>query len=393
MQLSARLQDLKPSATIAMTAKARELKNAGKDIISLSIGEPDFDTPEFLKEVAKKAMDEGYNSYSPVGGYADLKEAVAVKFKRDNGLVYKPSQIVVSTGAKHSIYNLFQCLINPGDEVLVPAPYWVSYIDMAELAGGVCKVISADISTNFKITPEQLEAAITEKTKAFIFSSPCNPSGTVYTKEELEALAKVFAKYKNVIIISDEIYEHISYGIKVESIASIPEVYNQTVTVNGLSKSFAMTGWRIGYMGAPEWIAKAVETLQGQITSGTNSIAQRAALVACLTDPKEIKFMIDAFSKRRDLVLSMVKEIPLFTCNEPKGAFYLFPDVTACFGKTFNGFELNDSEDLAMYLLEYAGIATVSGLSFGSPNNIRISYAASEEQLIEAFKRIKQSLT
>jgi aspartate aminotransferase len=392
MQLSARLIDLKPSATIAMTAKARELKNAGKDIISLSIGEPDFDTPEFIKEVAKKAMDQGYNSYSPVGGYADLKEAVAVKFKRDNDLVYTPSQIVVSTGAKHSIYNLFQCLINPGDEVLVPAPYWVSYIDMAELAGGVCKVISADISDNFKITPKQLEAAITEKTKAFIFSSPCNPSGTVYTKEELTELAKVFAKHKNIIIISDEIYEHISYGIKAVSIATIPEVYNQTVTVNGLSKSFAMTGWRIGYMGAPEWIAKAVETLQGQITSGTNSIAQRAALVACLTDPKEIKFMIDAFSKRRDLVLSMVKEIPLFSCNEPKGAFYLFPDVTACFGKIFNGIKINDSEDLSMYLLEHAGIATVSGLSFGSPNNIRISYAASEAQLIEAFKRIKQSL-
>ncbi len=392
MQLSARLQQLKPSATIAMTAKARDLKMAGKDIISLSIGEPDFDTPEFIKDVAKKAMDQGYNSYSPVGGYADLKEAVATKFKRDNGLVYKPSQIVVSTGAKHSIYNIFQCLINPGDEVLVPAPYWVSYIDMVELAGGVCSIIPANISTDFKISSQQLEAAITDKTKAFIFSSPCNPSGTVYTKEELEALAEVFAKHKNVIVISDEIYEHICYGEKATSIASIPEVYDQTVTVNGLSKSFAMTGWRIGYLGAPEWIAKAVETLQGQITSGTNSIAQRAALTACLTDPKEIQFMIDAFSKRRDLVLSMVKEIPLFITNEPKGAFYIFPDVSACFGKTFNGITIKDSDDLAMYFLEHANVATVSGSSFGSPESIRISYAASEEQLIEAFKRIKESL-
>ncbi|MFA9289743.1 MAG: pyridoxal phosphate-dependent aminotransferase [Solirubrobacteraceae bacterium] len=392
MYLSDRLKDLKPSATIAMTAKARELKNQGKDIISLSIGEPDFDIPEFLKEVAKKAMDQGFNSYSPVGGYADLKEAVAEKFKRDNNLTYSPSQIVVSTGAKQSIYNVFQCIINPGDEVLVPAPYWVSYIDMAELAGGVCKIIPSDLSTDFKITPEQLELAITPKTKAFIFSSPCNPSGSVYTKEELEALAKVFAKHKHIVIISDEIYEHIVYGVKSISIASIPEMYDQTVTVNGLSKSFAMTGWRIGYLGGPNWIAKAVETLQGQITSGTNSIAQRAALKACLTHPKEIQYMIDAFATRRERVLSMVKQIPLFKANEPKGAFYIFPDVSACFGKTFNGVTIKDSDDLALYFLEHANVATVSGTSFGSPESLRISYAASEEQLIEAFNRIKISL-
>ncbi|TDL99242.1 MAG: aspartate aminotransferase [Flavobacteriaceae bacterium] len=393
MQISKRLQQLNPSATIAMTEKARELKAQGKDVISLSIGEPDFDTPDFIKQAANKAMEEGYNSYSPVPGYLDLREAICEKFKRDNDLTYSPNQIVVSTGAKHSIYNVFQTILNPGDEVIIPAPYWVSYVDMAQLAGGVSKIINTTIENDFKITPEQLEKAIGEKTKAFIFSSPCNPSGSVYTRQELEALAEVFAKHKEVIILSDEIYEHICYGQRPVSIASIESVYDQTVTINGLSKSFAMTGWRIGYLGAPEAIAKGVSKLQGQITSGTNCIAQRAAITACKANPKEIQFMVDAFSKRRDLVLKMVAEIPGFKCNEPKGAFYLFPDVSACLGKTYQGVEVKDSDDLAMYLLEKANVATVGGVSFGSPGCLRISYATSEDKLIEAFARIKAALS
>lgn len=393
MQLSKRLQQLKPSATIAMTEKARELKAGGKDIISLSIGEPDFDTPEFIKDAAKKAMDEGYNSYTPVPGYLELREAICTKFKRDNNISYTPSQIVVSTGAKHSIYNVFQTILDPGDEVIIPAPYWVSYVDMAQLAGGVSIIITTKLENDFKITAEQLEKAITAKTKAFIFSSPCNPSGSVYTREELEDLAVVFAKNKQITIISDEIYEHITYGQKPISIATIDSVYDQTVTINGLSKSFAMTGWRIGYLGASEVIAKGVSKLQGQITSGTNCIAQRAAITACEASPSKIQFMVDAFTKRRALVLSMVKEIPGFKCNEPKGAFYVFPDVSACFGKTYNGIEVKNADDLAMYLLEHANVATVTGSAFGTPNSIRISYAASEEQLTEAFTRIKNALS
>ncbi|HEY4540346.1 MAG TPA: pyridoxal phosphate-dependent aminotransferase [Faecalibacter sp.] len=393
MQLSKRLQNLKPSATIAMSAKARELKAQGLDIISLSIGEPDFNTPDFIKDAAKKALDENYTAYTPIAGYPELKEAIVKKFKRDNQIDYTANQIVVSTGAKQSIYNVLQAIVDDGDEVIIPTPYWVSYSDIVELSGGTPKFVEATLENDFKITPAQLEAAITDKTKAIIYSSPCNPSGSVYTKEELQGLATVLAKHPNVIIISDEIYEHIVYGEKNVSIASFPEVYNQTVTVNGLAKAFAMTGWRIGFIGAPAWLAKACETLQGQVTSGTNAIAQRAAITALEADPSSVKYMIDAFAERRELMIGWAKEIPGFKVNEPKGAFYLFPDVSETFGKTYNGVTINNADDLAMYILEHAQVAIVSGSAFGSKECIRISYAASVEELQEAMARIKKALS
>ena len=392
MQLSKRLQNLKPSATIAMSAKARELKSQGIDVISLSIGEPDFNTPDFIKEAAKKAIDENYSGYPPIAGYADLKETICKKFKRDNNIEYNANQIVVSTGAKQSIYNVLQAIVDEGSEVIVPTPYWVSYSDIVELSGGTPIFVEGTLEADFKITPAQLEAAITDKTRAIIYSSPCNPSGSVYTKEELQALATVLAKYPNVIIISDEIYEHIVYGEKNVSIASFPEVYNQTVTVNGLAKAFAMTGWRIGFIGAPAWLAKACETLQGQVTSGANSIAQRAAITALEADPSSVQYMVDAFAERRELMLGWAKEIPTFKVNEPEGAFYLFPDVTATFGKTYKGITINNADDLALYLLEHAQVAVVSGSAFGSKNCIRMSYAASVEELQEAMTRIKNAL-
>lgn len=392
MQLSRRLQNLKPSATIAMSAKARELKSQGIDVISLSIGEPDFNTPDFIKEAAKKAIDENYSGYPPIAGYPELKEAIIKKFKRDNNIDYTANQIVVSTGAKQSIYNVLQAIIDEGMEVIVPTPYWVSYSDIVELSGGTPVFVEGTIEADFKITPAQLEAAITDKTRAIIYSSPCNPSGSVYTKEELKGLAEVLAKHPDIIIISDEIYEHIVYGDKNFSIASFPEVYNQTVTINGLAKAFAMTGWRIGYIGAPAWLAKACETLQGQVTSGATSIAQRAAITALEADPSSIQYMIDAFAERRELMLEWAKEIPAFKVNEPKGAFYLFPDVTATFGNTYKGVTINNADDLALYLLEYAQVAVVSGSAFGSKNCIRMSYAASVEELREAMTRIREAL-
>ncbi|CAG0892528.1 unnamed protein product [Cyprideis torosa] len=391
MQVSERLQQLKPSATIAMTEKARELKTQGKDIISLSIGEPDFETPDFIKEAAIQAIHDNYNHYTPVPGFADLRETICEKFKRDNGIDYTPNQIVVSTGAKNTIYNIIQSLVNPGDEVIIPAPYWVSYADITELAGGVPVVLKAGIEDDYKVSAEKLKAAIGPKTKAVLYSSPCNPSGSVLSKEDLAAWVEVLKEHPNVTIISDEIYEHIHYADKPVSIASFPEVYNQTVTVNGLAKGFAMTGWRIGFMGGPEWIAKACGKLQGQVTSGTNAIAQRAAITALKADPKDMKYMLDAFAKRRDLVIGLASNIPLFKVNQPKGAFYLFPDVSACFGKSFKGKTINDSNDLAMYLLEEAGVATVSGAAFGAENCLRISYATGEDQLKEAvFKHFKK---
>lgn len=393
MQLSKRLQNLKPSATIAMSTKARELKAQGLDIISLSIGEPDFNTPDFIKDAAKKALDENYTAYTPIAGYPELKEAIITKFKRDNNIEYTQNQIVVSTGAKQSIYNVLQAIVDDGDEVVIPTPYWVSYSDIVELSGGTPVFVEATLENDFKITPAQLEASITDKTKAIIYSSPCNPSGSVYTKEELQGLATVLAKHPNVIIISDEIYEHIVYCEKNVSIASFPEVYNQTVTVNGLAKAFAMTGWRIGFIGAPAWLAKACETLQGQVTSGTNSIAQRAAITALEADPSSVKYMIDAFAERRELMIGWAKEIPGFKVNEPKGAFYLFPDVSETFGKTYNGVTINNADDLALYILEYAQVAIVSGSAFGSKECIRISYAASVEELQEAMARIKKALS
>ncbi len=377
------------SATLAMAAKARELRTQGKDIIGLSLGEPDFNIPEFIKDAAKKAIDENYSSYSPVDGYADLKQAISNKFKRDNNLDYGLSQIVVSTGAKQSLANVAMVIINKGDEVILPAPYWVSYSDIVKLAEGVPVEVPTSIETDFKMTPEQLEASITTKTKMIWFSSPCNPSGSVYNKEELEGIAHILKKYPEILVVSDEIYEHINFRGKHESIATIDGMYDRTITVNGVSKAFAMTGWRIGYIGAPEWIAKACTKFQGQITSGANAIAQRATIEALNAPVSKIKFMIDEFHKRRDLLLQLLGEINGFNLNVPEGAFYVFPDISSFFGKTLNGFTINNASDFALYLLENANVATVTGEAFGNPNCIRISYAASEDELREAVKRIK----
>jgi aspartate aminotransferase len=380
------------SATLAMAAKARELKNEGKDIIGLSLGEPDFNIPDFIKEAAKEAIDQNYSCYSPVDGYADLKQAIANKFKRDNGLTYGLNQIVVSTGAKQSLANIAMVMLNDGDEVILPAPYWVSYSDIVKLAQGVPVEVPTSIDTDFKMTPEQLEKAITPKTKMMWFSSPCNPSGSVYNKEELEGLAEVLRKYPNIFVVSDEIYEHINFRGGHVSIANIEGMYDRTITVNGVSKAFAMTGWRIGYIGGPDWIAKACTKFQGQITSGANSIAQRATIAALNAPISSIKFMIDEFHKRRDLVLELLGEIKGFNLNVPEGAFYVFPDISSFFGKTINGTLINNASDFALYLLEKANVATVTGEAFGNDNCIRISYAASEKELREAMARIKTVL-
>ena len=387
--LSDRINSLPVSATLAMAAKARELKKQGIDIISLSLGEPDFNTPEYIKDAAIKAIQENYNSYTPVDGYVELKEAVCLKFKRDNNIEYAPNQIVVSTGAKQSIANVAQVLLNPGDEVLLPAPYWVSYSAIATLCEATFKEIPSSIESDFKITPEQLEAAISPKTKLIIFNSPNNPSGSIYTEKEYRALAKVLENYPDIFILSDEIYEHISYGTKTFSFATIPSMYDRTITVNGVAKAFAMTGWRIGYIGAPEWIAKACTKMQGQITSGANCIAQRATITA-LTEPvSNILYMVKEFNKRRDMVIELLKEIDGFKVNVPKGAFYVFPDVSAFFGKTIKGSKINNASDFSILLLEKANVATVTGDAFGAPKNIRISYAASEENLRKAIQQIK----
>ena len=390
--LSDRINNLSVSQTLAMAAKARELKALGKDIISLSLGEPDFNTPDFIKEAAKKAIDENYSTYTPVEGYAELKEAIILKFKRDNGLDYKPANIVVSTGAKQSLYNIAQAMLNEGDEVILPAPFWVSYSEIIKLSGGNPIEVPTSVESDFKMTPAQLEAAITPKTKMMWFSSPCNPSGSVYNREELTALAEVLAKYPNIFVVSDEIYEHINFSGTFCSIASIPGMFERTITVNGVAKAFAMTGWRIGYIGAPEFIAKACTKLQGQVTSGANSIAQRATITALEAEPKVLKYMVDAFHKRRDLVIGLINDIPGLKVNVPEGAFYVFPDVSSYFGKTLNGYEIKDANDLSMYLLEFANVATVTGDAFGNPNCIRLSYATSEEVLVEAFRRIKEAL-
>lgn len=390
--LSDRINSMSTSATLAMAAKARELKNEGKDIIGLSLGEPDFNIPDFIKEAAKEAIDQNYSSYSPVDGYADLKQAIANKFKRDNGLTYGLNQIVVSTGAKQSLANIAMVMLNDGDEVILPAPYWVSYSDIVKLAQGVPVEVPTSIDTDFKMTPEQLEKAITPKTKMMWFSSPCNPSGSVYNKEELEGLAKVLRKHPNIFVVSDEIYEHINFRGGHVSIANIEGMYDRTITVNGVSKAFAMTGWRIGYIGGPEWIAKACTKFQGQITSGANAIAQRATIAALNAPISSIQFMIDEFHKRRDLVLELLGEIKGFNLNVPEGAFYVFPDISSFFGKTINGTLINNASDFALYLLEKANVATVTGEAFGNDNCIRISYAASEKELREAMARIKAVL-
>ncbi|UUV21492.1 pyridoxal phosphate-dependent aminotransferase [Paenimyroides aestuarii] len=390
--LSDRINNLSVSQTLAMAAKARELTALGKDIISLSLGEPDFNTPDFIKEAAKTAIDENWSTYPPVDGYLELKQAIIKKFQRDNGLTYQPANIVVSTGAKQSLYNIAQAMINEGDEVILPAPYWVSYYEIIKMAGGIPVVVPTSVATDFKITAAQLQEAITPKTKMMWFSSPCNPSGSVYSKEELTGLVEVLKNHEQIYVVSDEIYEHINFSGTYCSIGSIPGMFDRTITVNGVAKAFAMTGWRIGYIGAPEFIAKACTKLQGQVTSGANSIAQRATIAALEADPSEIKYMVDAFHKRRDLVMKLVNDIPGLKVNEPEGAFYVFPDVSYFFGKTLNGTLIKDADDLALYLLEYANVATVTGAAFGNPNCIRLSYATSEEILTEAFKRIKEVL-
>ncbi|SFW72156.1 aspartate aminotransferase [Sinomicrobium oceani] len=391
-KLSERILNMATSATLAMAAKARELRAEGKDIIGLSLGEPDFNTPDFIKDAAIQAINDNYNSYSPVDGYADLKDAIITKFKRDNKLTYKPDQIVVSTGAKQSLANIALVMINPGDEVILPAPYWVSYSDIVKIAEGVPVEVPTSIENDFKMTPEQLEAAITPKTKMLWYSSPCNPSGSVYSEEELEALAAVLRKHPQIYVVSDEIYEHINFAGGHVSMAAIEGMYDRTVTVNGVSKAFAMTGWRIGYIGAPSWIARACNKMQGQITSGANCIAQRATITALEAPVSKIQYMIDEFHKRRDLVLDLLREIDGFQVNVPEGAFYVFPNIASFFGKTLRGKKIENASDFSLYLLEEANVATVTGEAFGNPNCIRISYAASEKDLREALRRIKEVL-
>lgn len=391
--LSNRVNNLATSQTLAMAAKARELKSEGKDVISLSLGEPDFNTPDYIKNAAINAINENYNSYTPVDGYLDLKKAIITKFERDNNLKYKPSQIVVSTGAKQALYNVASVLINPGDEVILPCPYWVSYSDIVKLKGGVPVEIKTDIKNNFKMSDKQLEEAITKKTKMIWFSSPCNPSGSVYNKEELERLVKVLEKYQDIFIVSDEIYEHINYLGKHFSIGAFENIKNRTITVNGVSKAFAMTGWRIGYIGAPEWIARACNKLQGQVTSGANCIAQRAVITALTESPNKISNMVKEFKNRRNLIIKLLNEINGINCNIPDGAFYVFPDISHFFGKKIGESQIKNATDMSMFLLEKSLVATVTGDAFGNGDCIRISYAASEKQIVEAISRIKKVLS
>jgi aspartate aminotransferase len=390
--ISDRVNRLSESATIAMARKARELKSQGIDIISLSLGEPDFNTPDFIKDAGKEGIDNNFSKYMPVNGYQDLREAISNKFKRDNGIDYSTEQIVVSTGAKQSIANVVLSLINPGDEVIVPAPYWVSYADIIKMAEGIPVFIDTSIKNDFKISPSELQDAINSKTKMMIYSSPCNPSGSVYSKEELRSLADVLVNYPSITVISDEIYEHINFTGSYFSIGAFPDMYNQVVTINGVSKSFAMTGWRLGYIGAPLHIAQACTKIQGQFTSGTSSISQRAAIAAVLANPSLIHEMRDAFLSRRDFILEELNKINGININQPQGAFYVFPDVSAFFNKSYGDFKITNSDKLAMYILETAKVAVVTGNAFGSPNCIRISYASSMEKLKDAMNRIATAL-
>ncbi len=387
-----RVKALSESQTLAMTQKSRELKAQGIDVINLSIGEPDFTVPKHIKEAAKKAIDENYSYYTPVAGYEELRLAIVEKFKRDNELIFKPEQIVVSNGAKHSIMNVILTLVNHQDEVIIPAPYWLSYYEMIRLARGIPVVIPSSIETNFKVTPEQIEAAITPRTKIFLYSSPSNPTGSLYTKEELRAFADVFSRHKHVMVVSDEIYEHINFVGKHESIAQFEEIKDQVVVINGVSKGYAMPGYRIGYMAAPTWIAKAAIKIQGQMTSGASSIAQMAALAALRGDKRTIYEMRDVFLHRRNLILSLLKDIPEMRTNVPDGAFYIFADVHPYLGKTDGKTVINTDEDLCMYLLNDSHVALVGGTAFGAPGYIRFSYATSDENIIKAIQRIKVSL-
>ncbi len=393
--ISNRILNMAESETLAMTAKARELKAQGKDVISLSIGEPDFNTPDTVKEAAKKAIDDNFTHYPPVPGYADLREAIAQKFKRDNNLDYKPEQIVVSTGGKQAIYQVVQCLVNPGDEVIIPTPFWVSYKEIVRVAEGKPVYVKTSIENDFKVTPQQLEAAITPRTKLIMFSSPSNPTGMLYTKEELKGIAEVVVRHENLFVMSDEIYEHINFVGKHESLAQFPEVKERVITVNGVAKGFAMTGWRIGFIGAPLVIAKACNKLQGQVTSATCSIAQKATVRAMLMDPAtsdDIINMRNIFRQRRDMVYKLLCDIPGLKVCMPQGAFYFFPDVSSYYGKSFNGKKIENSTDMAFYLLNEANVATVMGSAFGDDACIRLSYATSEDLLREALRRIKEAL-
>ncbi len=393
--LSNRILNMAESETLAMTAKARELKAQGKDVISLSIGEPDFNTPEVVKEAAKKAIDDNFTHYPPVPGYADLKEAICEKFRRDNGLEFKPDQIVVSTGAKQCLYQVAQVLLNPSDEAIIPTPYWVSYKEFVRLAGGTPVFVKTKIENDFKVTPQQLEEAITPKTKLIMFSSPSNPTGMLYSKEELKAIADVVARHENVFVIADEIYEHINFVGKHESIGQFATIKDRVITVNGVAKGFAMTGWRIGFIAAPAIIAKACNKLQGQVTSATCSIAQKATVRAMQMDPttsEDIINMRNIFKKRRDMVYQLLCDIPGLKVRMPQGAFYFFPDVSQYYGKSFNGTKIENSTDMAFYLLNEANVATVMGSAFGDDDCIRLSYATSEELLVEAIRRIKEAL-
>jgi aspartate aminotransferase len=391
-QVSDRIANLSPSETLAMSQKSNELKAQGIDVINLSVGEPDFFTPDHIKEAAKKAIDDNFSFYSPVPGYLDLREAIVEKLKRENALDYTAEHIVVSNGAKQSVCNVLLSIINPGDEVIVPAPYWVSYVEMVKLAEGVNVIVPAGIEQDFKITPAQLEAAITPKTKALILCSPSNPTGSVYSKEELKGLADVVAKYPDIIVLSDEIYEHINYIGTHQSIAQFETVRDRVVVINGVSKAYAMTGWRIGFIAAPHWIAKACNKLQGQYTSGASSIAQKASVAAFSGDQTCVRKMREAFLRRRDLVVKLCREIPGIKVNVPQGAFYLFPEVDSYFGKSAGARTICDAADLAMYLLEISHVATVGGAAFGAPRCLRFSYATSDENLQQAIARIKKAL-
>ena len=392
MQLSNRLQSLGESATLRMAKKSREMRAQGIDVISFSLGEPDFDTPDFIKEAAKQAIDDGYTYYPPVNGYGELREAICKKLKRDNGLHYEPEQVVVSTGAKQTLANLVFSLINKGDEVVIPAPYWVTYPEQVQLAGGVVKSISTSVEDNYKFTARQLNDALSQQTKLLIYSSPSNPSGSSFTREELADIAAVIENYPNLIVISDEMYELIMFEGERASIAEFKEIQEQVVVVNGVSKGFAMTGWRLGYMAGPLWLAKACAKFQGQITSGANSIAQRAAIAAVEADPNRIQPMVDTFRSRRDLILDLLKDIPGLKTSVPSGAFYVLPDVSSYFGKSFNGTTVSNAEDLAMFLLQEGRVALVEGSAFGVPKCLRISYANSEDQIQNGIERIKEAL-
>lgn len=393
VELSPVVQQLEEPMTIGMSRKSRELAATGVNVISLSLGEPDFDTPDFIKESAKQAIDQNYSHYTPVAGYPELLKAVCTKFKRDNNLEYQPQQILVSTGAKQSLANAILTLVGPGDEVIIPAPYWVTYFELVKLAGGKPVVVGSTVETDFKVSAQKLEGAITEKTKVIMFSSPCNPSGAVYSQSELSEWAKVLENYPKITVISDEIYELINYTGKHVSFASLPGMYERTLTINGLSKGYAMTGWRLGYMAGPADIIRACDKVQGQFTSGTCSITQRAAITALEASTDKVQYMIDTFTRRKKLTFDLLSEIPGLKLSNPEGAFYMYPDVSHYYGKSFNGSKISNSLDLSMYLLEEGHVATVPGDAFGTPENIRLSFAASDENIVEAARRIKSALS